>query len=181
MSETQEVQTAETAEPTRDLAVARPFTITKQDGEKLTFGVGNHKKVPLEIADHWYAKLHEAKDGEDPATSATSPVSERERSARVAAEDEAQRLRVISQKAVDENAAAQLEIATLKEQLETLQAENDGLRSQLEEEVEPSEDDVTVSRKGRKWFVAKAGERVGEFASKEAADAKAAELRKPQE
>jgi peptidoglycan hydrolase CwlO-like protein len=53
------------------MAVVSGFTLTRANGEKVTYGQGYHESVPADDADHFYAKLHQAPDGKMPKPQAT--------------------------------------------------------------------------------------------------------------
>ena len=56
--------------------VEKPFTLTRDTGERVSFPVGIHE-VPDHVADHWYVRAHSKRTtGRDAAPVARQPTSE---------------------------------------------------------------------------------------------------------
>lgn len=111
-----------------DIVVAKPFTLTLGPDDVRTFAPGIHKDVPAEVADHWYAKAHFAKDGKLPEPASTAPLTHEERLASRASIEAAEN------RAVDAEAdakAARDERDGMKAGMEKLTNENAALRSRV--------------------------------------------------
>ena len=54
--------------------VHTPFTLTKDDGDKKSFAVGNHE-VDDDIADHWYVKVHSGEPAQAAAQDSEADVA----------------------------------------------------------------------------------------------------------
>lgn len=112
----------------REMVVAKPFVLSLPGKEPQRFDVGVHKDVPDEVADHWFAKPHLAKDGKLPEPAPTAPLTNEERASVKASLDAAEK------RAVDAELRAKTaedQHGAIKAGMEKLVADNEALRSKV--------------------------------------------------
>ena len=97
------------------MVVAKPFLLTRNNGERVAYGFGVHDNVPSEDAEHPYAQHFLAPNGKLPDAPSSAPLTHEERLAMKASLDAAdERVRA----AEDESKAARDAHTTLKSEHE---------------------------------------------------------------
>ena len=117
------------------MVVAKPFLLTRNNGERVAYGFGVHDNVPSEDAEHPYAQHFLAPNGKLPDAPSSAPLTHEERltmKASLDAADERVRAAEVESRAareahkalVDAHEQAKTDLTTARDRIASLELEN---------------------------------------------------------